>query len=43
MLTFGLGKTTKVDRVTIHGRGRDAGPPTVLTGVEVDRLLKVTQ
>jgi enediyne biosynthesis protein E4 len=43
VLTFGLGKTTKVDRVIIHWPGRDAGPPTVLTDVEVDRLLKVAQ
>jgi hypothetical protein len=43
VLTFGLGKATKVDRLTIHWPGRDAGPPQVLTGIEVDRLLKVAQ
>ena len=42
-ITVGLGKATKVDRITIHWPGCDAGPPQVLTGVAVDRLLKVTQ
>jgi enediyne biosynthesis protein E4 len=43
VVTFGLGKLTKIDRVTIHWPGRDAGPPTVLTGVEVDREHHIPQ
>jgi hypothetical protein len=43
VVTFGLGKLTKIDRVTVHWPGRDAGPPTVLTDVEVDREHHVTQ
>jgi len=35
-LTFGLGKTEQVDRVTIHWPGKNAGPPTVRTNLEVD-------
>jgi hypothetical protein len=37
VLTFGLGSTTKADRVTIHWPGKDAGQPTVLTDLAIDR------
>jgi enediyne biosynthesis protein E4 len=43
VVTFGLGKHEKIDRVTIHWPGRDAGPPTVLTDLEVDREHHVVQ
>ena len=43
VLTFGLGRQTKVDRITIQWPGRDAGPPQVLTDVAVDQMLKVSQ
>ena len=42
-LTFGLGKATRVDKLTIHWPGRDPGPPTVLEGLEADREMVVTQ
>src|SRR5262249_19210511 len=35
VVTFGLGKQTKIDRVTVQWPGRDPGPPTVLTDVEI--------
>jgi hypothetical protein len=41
--TFGLGDVTKIDRVTVHWPGAKAGPPTVLTGVAVDREHHVVQ
>jgi hypothetical protein len=41
--TFGLGDVRQVDRVTIHWPGAKAGPPTVLTDVEVDSELRVVQ
>jgi hypothetical protein len=37
-LTFGLGKTDKVDRVTVRWPGRNAGPAQEFTGLAVDRL-----
>jgi hypothetical protein len=42
-LTFGLGRADKVDRVTIHWPGKEAGPPQVLTGLAVDRVHVVRQ
>lgn len=36
-LTFGLGKTTKVDKVTVRWPGRDASSPQVIHGLEVDQ------
>jgi hypothetical protein len=36
-LTFGLGKDDKVERVTIHWPGKDAGKPQVLTNLAVDK------
>jgi hypothetical protein len=42
-VTFGLGKTDRVDRVTIHWPGKDAGPPTVLKDVAVDRVHTIKQ
>ena len=41
-LTFGLGKATKVDKVTIHWPGKEGGE-TVLTDVPVDRMTTVVQ
>jgi hypothetical protein len=43
VLTFGLGGATAVERVTVHWPGKDAGAPTVLTGVAVDREHEVVQ
>jgi hypothetical protein len=43
VLTIGLGKETKIDRVTIHWPGRDAGSPTVLTDLEIDREHHIIQ
>jgi hypothetical protein len=37
-LTFGLGKTTKIDKVTVRWPGKDAGPPTVLNDLAIDRV-----
>src|SRR5262249_44731034 len=42
-LTFGLGTATRGDRVTIPRPGAKAGPPTVLTDLEVDREHHVVQ
>jgi hypothetical protein len=42
-LTFGLGDTAKIDKVTIRWPGRDAGPPTVLTDVAVDKVHRIKQ
>jgi enediyne biosynthesis protein E4 len=42
-LTFGLGKTTKIDRVTIQWPGAKAGPPQVLEGLEVDKVHSIRQ
>jgi hypothetical protein len=42
-ITFGLGKTTKIDRVMIRWPGKDAGPPTVLTNVAIDKMHHVKQ
>lgn len=41
--TFGLGTATKIDRVTIHWPGKNAGPPQVLTGLAIDREHVITQ
>jgi hypothetical protein len=43
VLTFGLGTVNKVDRVTISWPGKDAGAPTVLTELEVDREHQIVQ
>jgi hypothetical protein len=43
VLTFGLGAADKVERVTIHWPGRNAGRPQVLTGLAVDREHRVVQ
>lgn len=37
-LTFGLGKATKIDKLTIYWPGKDAGAPDVFTDLPVDRL-----
>jgi hypothetical protein len=42
-LTFGLGKTEKIDKITIRWPGHAAGPDTVLTDVAVDQLHVVKQ
>ena len=42
-LTFGVGKATRVDKLTIHWPGRDPGPPTVLEGLAVDREMRIVQ
>lgn len=36
-VSFGLGKQTKIDQVTIHWPGAKAGPPQVLTDLAIDR------
>lgn len=36
-VSFGLGKQTKIDKVTIHWPGAKAGPPQVLTDLAIDR------
>jgi hypothetical protein len=41
--TFELGGVTRIDRVTIHWPGARAGPPTVLTDLEVDTEHHVAQ
>jgi hypothetical protein len=42
-LTFGLGKTDRVERVTIQWPGRDAGEPQVIETLEVDRAHVIRQ
>ena len=42
-LTFGLGEIAKVDKVTIQWPGRDPGPPTVLTNIEIDKVHRIKQ
>jgi hypothetical protein len=42
-LTFGLGKETKIDRITIKWPGKDAGEPQVMTGLEVDQEFSIKQ
>jgi hypothetical protein len=43
VLTFGLAKATKVDRITIQWPGKDASEPEVLTGLEIDREHAIKQ
>jgi hypothetical protein len=45
VVTFGLGKLTQVDRITIHWPGREAGPPTVIEkgDVKIDQEMHVRQ
>ena len=43
VLTFGLGKAEKIDRITVKWPGRDAGPPTELKDVKVDQVLPIEQ
>jgi hypothetical protein len=42
-LTFGLGKTDKIDRVTIRWPGKNAGAPQVLEGLAIDRVHHIRQ
>jgi hypothetical protein len=42
-VTFGLGDTAKVDRVTIRWPGKDAGEPHVVEGLAVDRVHIIKQ
>jgi enediyne biosynthesis protein E4 len=43
VLTFGLGESTRVDRVTVRWPGKHAGPPQVVTGLAVDREHRIVQ
>src|SRR5262249_23290942 len=43
LLTFGLGKLTKIDKITIRWPGRNPGPDTELTDVAIDRLHVIKQ
>jgi len=42
-LTFGLGDTAKIDKVTIRWPGKNAGAPTVLTDIAVDKVHRIKQ
>ena len=42
-VTIGLGKTDKIDKVTIHWPGRDPGPDTVRADLTIDRAYTITQ
>jgi hypothetical protein len=42
-VTFGLGETAKVDRVTIRWPGKNAGAPQVIEGLAVDRVHTIQQ
>jgi enediyne biosynthesis protein E4 len=42
-VTFGLGKVNKIDRVTIRWPGKDAGPPTELSDLAVDKAHSIVQ
>jgi enediyne biosynthesis protein E4 len=42
-VTFGLGKVNKIDRVTIRWPGKDAGPPTELSDLAVDKVHRIEQ
>jgi enediyne biosynthesis protein E4 len=42
-VTFGLGKTTKIGRVTIQWPGANAGPAQVLEGLEADQVHVIRQ
>jgi hypothetical protein len=42
-LTFGLGKTDKIDKITVQWPGRDPGPATVLENVAIDQVLPIHQ
>jgi enediyne biosynthesis protein E4 len=43
VLTFGLGKATKVDRVTIQWPGKNAGEKQVISGLAIDREHTIQQ
>jgi hypothetical protein len=43
VVTFGLGQAEKIDRLTIHWPGRDAGAPTVQTDLACDREYQIRQ
>ncbi len=43
VLTFGLGQTTKVDRVTIQWPGKNAGEPQVVVDLAIDREHRIRQ
>jgi len=42
-LTFGLGKTAKIDRVTVAWPGRDPGAPTLRENLDADQTLTIHQ
>lgn len=42
-VTFGLGKSSQVERVTIHWPGKNSGKPQVLTNLDVDRTHTIRQ
>lgn len=42
-VTFGLGKVSKIDRVTIRWPGKDGGRPTELNDLAVDKVHKIEQ
>jgi hypothetical protein len=43
VLTFGLGKETKIDRVTVQWPGKNAGMSVVSDGLEIDREYTIGQ
>jgi hypothetical protein len=43
VLTFGLGKETKIDHVTVRWPGKDAGEPQVVDNLEMDREYTIKQ
>jgi hypothetical protein len=43
VVTFGLGQAEKIDRLTIHWPGREAGAPTVQTDLACDREYQIRQ
>jgi hypothetical protein len=42
-LTFGLGKSNKIAKITVHWPGANPGPPTVLENVDADKILPIIQ